>query len=247
MGLALQGAAWVLPSAPQEVRVSLSVLSILLVIFSQGSRYEGLRAWLVSFTTLLTANYPLVIAAILSGAVIVGLSSTGETDLIVATRFVMTGLLAASLSALIMSQSRQPSVKVVKGSSDRAYLVEDRIKRCIPDPLTLVFILLDTYCEVERISDLELKLYREGKSLPRISACDLVKGSGPAVYVIWEGHRKHIPDPPTFQYFFANQNVRELSDADLEDIPRTGTLRSILSIQPTVTVHGNVENITIGR
>ena len=90
VGLALQGAAWVLPSAPQEVRVSLSVLSILLVIFSQGSRYEGLRAWLVSFTTLLTANYPLVIAAILSGAVIVGLSSTGETDLIVATRFVMT-------------------------------------------------------------------------------------------------------------------------------------------------------------
>lgn len=127
------------------------------------------------------------------------------------------------------------------------YLVKDGVKQYIPDPLTHFFVALDTYREMECISDVELKLYREGADLPGILSCELVKGSGPAVYVVWEGCRKHIPDGPTQKYFFRDKNPCELNDADLEEIPRTGALRSILSVGPTIAVHGDVGTITIGR
>jgi hypothetical protein len=247
IGLALQGAAWLWPNAPIEVRAALSIFSVLLVIFVQVGRYEEVRAWFTLFKNLWVANYPLIVAAVFAGAGIIALSTIGETSLTIATRLIMTGLLAACISVLILGQSRRPSIRVVKGSSDKVYLIEDGVKRHIPEPLTLLYILLDTYCDIERISDSELNLYREGNILPTISSCELVKGSGPEIYVIWEGHRKHIPDPPTLEQFFHGRIPRELSAADLEGIPRTGTLRSILSFQPTITIQGNVENLSIGN
>jgi len=150
-------------------------------------------------------------------------------DLLSKMRFVMVAILAASLCSLVLGRGRQPSVRIVKGSSDKVYLIEDSTKRHIPDPLTHDFIMLDTYRQTERISDLELRLYPMGKPLPKVSECRLVKGGGPAQYVVWEGRRKHIPDEPTAEHFFQGRQPEKISDIDLEEIPRTGGLRSILA------------------
>lgn len=239
----LQAIAWIWPNVDSWIRVSVSILSVVLVLFSQRSSYEGFRAWLVALLTYLVANYPLLLASFFSGAVILGFPNILDIDLLMRVRFVMAAVLAASLCSLVMGRGRQPSVRVVKGSSDKVYLIEDGVKRYIPDPLTHDFIMLDTYRQTERVSDLELRLYPTGKPLPRISECELVKGSGPAQYVIWEGRRKHIPDGPTVEYFFRGKQVREISDVELEEIPRTGALRSILAsagIATSITIRGDV-------
>jgi hypothetical protein len=123
-----------------------------------------------------------------------------------------------------------PSIRVVKGSTDEAYFIEDRVKRYIPDALTHEFIMLDNYTQTERISDLELNSYPKGKDLPKISECRLVKGSEPPQFVIWEGHRKHIPDGPTVEFFFQGRLPEEISDKELEEIPLTGSLRTIRAV-----------------
>lgn len=248
LGLALQGAAWIWADVPQDFRVLLTILSllpILLAMMLQGIESQGVRAWLASFRTFLQVNSSLLIMAILSLGVLVVTLIGARSYLADVAVSGATVLLTISVFTLIRGLGAQPSLRVVKGSGDKVYLVKDGVKRYIPDPLTMFFVLLDTYREVECISDTELKLLREGAELPRISSCDLVKGSGPAIYVIWEGHRKHIPDVPTWQHFFPNKARRELSDAELEEIPRTGALRSILSTRPTITVHGDVETISI--
>gem|GEM_PF-3335294 len=155
----------------------------------------------------------------------------------------MVALLTASLFGLVLGRRDQPSIRVVQGSSDKSYLIEDGIKRLIPDPLTHDFVMHDTYRQTERISDLELGLYRTGNPLPKISDCRLVKGSGPSQYAIWEGRRKHLPDGPTKEYFFSDREPGELTDAELEEIPRTGALRTILAgigSQGNIIVNGQV-------
>ena len=250
IGLALQGAAWIWDDAPQNLRVLLTVLSLLpsfVVMLLQGVESQGVRAWFTSFVTFLRVNSPLAIMTLLSVGVLIVLPkvSSGSylTEMSVSAAIV---LLTVSVFNLIRGLGAQPSLRVLKGSSDKVYLVRDGVKRHIPDPLTTFFVLLDTYREIECVSDMELNLHREGQQLPSISGCELVKGSGPPIYVIWEDQRKHIPDPPTYNYFFKERLPKELSDVDLEAIPRTGALRSILSISPTITVHGDVGEISVG-
>jgi len=175
-------------------------------------------------------NYPLFLAAILSGVAIIFLPFSLAGDLPINLRFLLSATLAASLAGLILGRSRQQSVRVVKASGDRAYLVEDGMKRYIPDPITHDFIMLDTYRQTERISDFELRLLPEGAPLPSILQCRLVKGDGPAQYIIWEGRRKHVPDEPTAQYFFRGRNYEHVSEDELDQYPRTGRLRSILAV-----------------
>jgi len=243
VSVALQAIAWIWPNVDAWVRVSVSILSVVLILFSQRSSYEGFRAWLAALLTYLVANYRLVVASLLSGAVILGFPSIIDADVLARMRLVMTAILAASLGSLVLGRGRQPSVRIVKGLSDKVYLIEDSVKRHILDPLTHDFVMLDTYRQTERISDLELRLYPTGKPLPKISDCEIVKGSGPAQYVIWEGRRKHIPDGPTAEYFFKGKPVREMKDVDLEEIPRTGALRTILAsvgFGTSITINGDV-------
>lgn len=243
VSIVLQASAWILPDAASWIRVSVSILSVVLILFSPRSRYEGFRAWLRTLLTYLFANYPLLLATFLSGAVILGVPNILDPDLLTRMRFIMAAILAASLCSLVLGRGRQSSIRIVKGSSNKVYLIEDSAKRHIPDPLTHDFIMLDTYRQTERISDLELGLYPTGKPLPKISECDLVKGSGPAQYVVWEGRRKHIPDGPTVEYFFSGIQVKEMSEDELDEIPKTGELRSILAgagVSPTITINGNV-------
>lgn len=188
---------------------------------------KAFKSWFRSLLTLLILDYPIVLAALLSGVFILA-SPILKSELMWRAQLIMTATLAASLSGLILKFSRQPSIRVVKGSGDEAFLIEDGIKRSIPDSLTHDFVMQDTYCETERISDLELRLYPTGRPLPKLSSCELVKGTGSAIYVVWEGYRKNIPDNPTFKYFFRERKVNVRSDADLENIPRTGSLRTIL-------------------
>jgi len=250
VGLALQGAAWIWDSASQDVRVALTILSLLpglAALVFQGTQSQGLRTWFPTFIAFLRANLPLSIVVLLSLGMLVVLplipatSYLGEVAMSIAVV-----LFSVSVFTFIRELGAQPSLRIVKGSTDAVYLLKDGVKHLIPEPLTLFFVLLDTYREIECVSDTQLALYREGQQLPSVSSCRLVKGSGPAIYLVWEGRRKHIPDPQTYNYFFSGKTPETLADADLETIPRTGTLRSVLSIRPTITIQGDVGEISLG-
>jgi hypothetical protein len=146
-----------------------------------------------------------------------------------------------------MDQQKQPYLRIVKGLGDAVYLVENGIRRHIPDPPTHMFVHLDTFAPLERISDLELSVYREANPLPSISSCELVKGSGSSVYVIWEGRRKLLTDEATIKAFFDERQPKEIPDTELEKIPRAGTLPSILSLRPSITIQGDVGAINVGK
>ena len=239
----VQGVAWILPNISQSIRISALIFSVVIVLFSQPGSYQGFRTRLAPLIALLSAKWLLLLAALLSGVVILCLPGQFEPDVAEATRLIMVALLTASLVGLVLGRRDQPSIRVVQGSTDKAYLIEDGIKRFIPDPLTHDFVMHDTYRLTERISDLELGLYRTGNPLPKISECRLVKGSGPSQYAIWEGRRKHLPDGPTKEYFFSDQQPTELTDAQLEEIPRTGALRTILAgigSQGNIIINGEV-------
>ncbi|MEK7323970.1 MAG: hypothetical protein AAB217_01785, partial [Chloroflexota bacterium] len=173
VAIVLQAAAWIWPNAPVEARVALSIISVVTVLFSQQSGYEGIRAWLRALLTFLLINYPLVIAALLSGVSIFLIPTQPQPELVAKAVLIMAAILAASLTGLVMKFSRQPSVRVVKGSGDDAFLIEDGVKRLIPDSQTHEFVMLDTYRSTERISDLELRLHPTGKPLSKLSECKL--------------------------------------------------------------------------
>jgi hypothetical protein len=249
IGLAFQGVAWIWDSVSQDLRVVLTILSLLpglVALIFQGVQSQGMRAWFPTLIVFLRANIPLIIVVLLS------LGALTVLPLIVAASYledvamsISVVLFSVSIFSLIRGLGGQPSLRVVKGSTDAVYLVKDGVKRLIPNPLTMFFILLDTYREIECISDTQLALYREGQPIPDISSLRLVQGTGPAIYVVWEGQRKHIPDPPTYNYFFNGRKPEKLNDVDLEAIPRTGALRSILSISPTITIQGDVGEISL--
>ncbi len=249
VALLLQAAAWMLPTVSQAVRISALIISVVIVLFSQPGSYQGFRARLAPLIALLAVKWLLLLAAILSGIVILSLPGSFEPDIAVGTQLIMVALLTASLVGLVLGRRDQPSIRVVLGSSDKAYLIEDGIKRFIPDPLTHDFVMLDTYRQTERISDLELGLYQTGNPLLKISDCRLVKGSGPPQYAIWNGRRKQLPDGPTKEYFFSDKKPDELTDAELEEIPRTGALRTILAgigSQGNIIINGEVTWV-VGR
>lgn len=252
----VQGVAWVSPDIPQNTRILWVILSLLLPLLAvvvQGASSQGIRAWLSSTAAFLRMNYPLAFLAGFSLLVLVfipyvnGRAITDKAFLSDTAMSVAVVLFTISLFTLARGVGAQPSLRVVKGSGDKVYLVKDGIRQNIPDPQTISFVLLDTYRDIECISDKELQLYREGEPLQKLSQCRLVKGNGPAVYIVWGGKRKHIPDPPTRDYFFKDRSAEELSDSALEEIPRTGALPSVSSLRPTITVHGNVENISLGN
>ncbi len=240
VGTVVSLVVWIIPKAPPEVQASVAVIAILFLLFYSQSMYEGTRSRLEALVAFLRIHYSLVFSVVISGSSLYLFSKidgANSSDSFVPTQLFLTALLAASMSALVIKSKTHPaSLRIVKGSDDEVYLVENGVKRHIPDNLTLIFILLDTYYRnVERISDLELKLYPEGKELPSVSSCKLTQSkTGSEVFIIWEGHRKWVPDPETLKHFFpmvyeVGANRIEYQDTkELEKIPRTGSLPSII-------------------
>src|SRR5262245_25417063 len=113
----LQGVAWIWPNVSQTIRVSALIVSVVIVLFSQPGSYQNFRARLTPLITLLVAKWPLLLAAILSGAVILGLPGQLEANLAAGTRLIMGALLTASLVGLVLGRRDQPSLRIVKGSS----------------------------------------------------------------------------------------------------------------------------------
>jgi len=240
----LQVAAWMWPSISINIRASVSVFAMILILFSQSDKAYGIVARVKALLAFLYVNYLLVAAAVFAGGSIFLLPEE-NTEI----ALLMTAFLAASLSSLVLKRTNQFSVRIVKGSGDEVYLVEDGIKQHIPNELTRDFIMLDTYRQIERISDVELRLLPTGASLPNIGDCKLVRGTGHPIYLIWRERRKHIPDVPTLHYFWEQRQPENISDADLENIPRTGSLPSVLGGiggAGTLIVNGNV-NWTMGN
>jgi hypothetical protein len=241
--LGLSAIALLLPERLQIIRVAVVALVVLLLLlFAQRSRYEALGPWLAATLEFLRANVLLLLAAIISAAAIVFLQGSLQASLYLPAQLIMAALLAASIAGLMARRRREASLRLVKGAGDDVYLLEDGVKHHVPDPATLAFVMLDTYRQLERVSDLELRLYQTGKPLASIKDCRLVKGSGNTIYVVWDGRRKGLPDPETALYFFKDKVPEVLTDADLEGVPRTGSLPSILALPgrgPQITIHGD--------
>src|SRR4030095_6708809 len=80
IGLLLQGLAWIWVDAPQDIRVLLTIFSLLPVLFAiilQGVESQGIRAWWPSFLAFLGNNSLLVIMTILSTGILVVLPIVG--------------------------------------------------------------------------------------------------------------------------------------------------------------------------
>jgi len=78
----------------------------------------------------------------------------------------------------------------------------------------IVLILVELVCQASCFSDVKAAT----SFLPRL---DLIKGSGPEVFVLERGTRHWIPDVETFNYLnFKWGNIKTYSDAILEDYPQ---------------------------
>lgn len=118
---------------------------------------------------------------------------------------------------------------LIKGSSPAVYVISDNKRRLIPDEAT--FNASGYKWEnIRTISDRALNAIPE---LPPLSARivfkdgTLLKGSRAAIYVISSGRRRLIPNGQTFDALgYRWENVQQISDSQLEEIPEMPPLPS---------------------
>jgi hypothetical protein len=116
---------------------------------------------------------------------------------------------------------------VVKGSGDAVYLVQENQRRHIPNPETWNYMGLGGITSQNYISDADLNDIPLGVPLPSRKNGDMVQGSGAAVYVMENGNRRLIPDPPTLDSMGLNwNNIQHIADTDLNNIPDGASLPS---------------------
>src|SRR5688500_15235033 len=80
IGLLFQGVAWIWVDASKDIRVLLTILSLLPVLFAiilQGVEVQGVKAWWSSFWAFLANNSLLVVMVILSTGVLIVLPIVG--------------------------------------------------------------------------------------------------------------------------------------------------------------------------
>lgn len=88
------------------------------------------------------------------------------------------------------------------------------------------FIVIFLLCEVALFSS-------NPSATSRVKEGSLVKGSTPAVYVIEDGKKRHIPDPATFKHMgFSWNAIRQISDEVLQQIADGQPLPSVKSQKP---------------
>jgi len=116
------------------------------------------------------------------------------------------------------------------GSDGRLYLLDRGQKRPIPN-LVVFRALGYSEADVLLVPDAELARYPTGDPLSV-----LLKGSGPEIYLMEDGRRRHIPDMTTFEALgFRLEDVVHVSDELLYFYPE-GTPLPRITPTPTITL-----------
>ena len=113
---------------------------------------------------------------------------------------------------------------LLKGSDGKVYLIQQAHRRWVPDPETFNAIGLD-WNAIQNIGDGDLSDIPLGFPLPSRKNGALVQGSGPEVYWMENGYRRHVPNTETFNAMGLDWNaIQRISDTDLNDIPEGAAL-----------------------
>jgi hypothetical protein len=109
---------------------------------------------------------------------------------------------------------------LIKGSDAAVYLMEAGERRWIPDPETFNCMQLD-WNAIQTIPDVELSSIRRGPDLPSRANGTLLKGSGPAVFLMENCARRWITSPDVFNSLGLDwAAIHTVLDRDMDLIPR---------------------------
>jgi hypothetical protein len=116
---------------------------------------------------------------------------------------------------LTMRVWRHPYRKLVRAkSSDRVYLIEGDLRRHVVSADAFNRSGLD-WGEVEVVDDEDVDVYVDGDPFGYDDGM-LIKGSGPKVWVIADGKRRHVADPVAFERLgYDWRNLITIPDADV--------------------------------
>jgi hypothetical protein len=109
---------------------------------------------------------------------------------------------------------------LIKGSDAAVYLMETGERRWIPDPETFNCRQLD-WNAIQTIPDVQLSSIRRGPDLPSRLNGTLLKGGGPAVFIMENCERRWITSPEVFNSLGLDwAAIQTVLDGDLDAIPR---------------------------
>ncbi|MFY9531888.1 MAG: hypothetical protein WBC04_17820 [Candidatus Acidiferrales bacterium] len=124
----------------------------------------------------------------------------------------------------------------MKASGPQVDMMQGHERRWIPDPQTFNYMGLN-WGAIQIIPDGSWNAIPAGPQFPSRTDGTLLKGSGPAIYVMQNGQRHWIPDPATFNAMGYNWSaVQNVADSDLiaiplgSQVPEGGTVRPAFPI-----------------
>jgi hypothetical protein len=113
---------------------------------------------------------------------------------------------------------------LLKGRGDPVYIVIGGQRRWVPDQQSFFALGLKANA-IKQIDEERLKAIPEGPKYPLALPGPVVKGSGPAVYLLENGYRRPVPDPQTFEALgLRADSIRVISDQDLQLIPEASAI-----------------------
>lgn len=135
-------------------------------------------------------------------------------------------LLVPSFQALAQT-TQLPEGLLIKASGPQVDRIQNGLRRWIPDPTTFSCMGLK-WNQVQGIADSFWREIPSGTAFPSRANGTLIKGSGPAIYVMNNCQRHWIPDVATFNAHNYSWNaVQHISDADLQAIPLGAQLSAV--------------------
>ncbi len=131
------------------------------------------------------------------------------------------------LDSVSAQKNYLPKADLIKGNGPEVYLLENGIKRWIPDPETFSRFRYN-WQNIKRISDSVLNEYSKGDDLNKnddYPEGSLIRGSGPRVYLIELGKKRWIPNPLVFNgNNFGWEYIIQIDDDDLDDYKKGSNL-----------------------
>jgi len=149
-------------------------------------------------------------------------------------------------NTILASQAYLPKADLIKGNGPEVYILENGVKRWIPDPETFEYFRYK-WANVKTISDAFLSSYPQGDNLDRYDDYPegtLLKGTGPEVYLIEAGQRRWFPNPRIFEgNNFGWRYIYQIDDDKLNKIKQGDnvTLSETNQYPETIILQGPAE------